>query len=136
MNMETLVMIIFACIVMGLVIFVNLFVWNEKRKMKKERKEYAGFYRDWKIYCERSKDAFAYKNTEIYPLRKEIKDLNEACFYAPKERIKEIEEKMEEKRQELFRKEELYTEMYSNLENQYEGLNNYIKKHNLKYYNY
>ena len=136
MKIETLVMIIFACIVMGFIIFINLFAWNDKRKMKKERKEYAGFYHDWEVYCERRDNAFAYRNAKIYPLRKEIKELNEACFYAPKERIKEIEEKMEEKRQELFRKEELYTEMYSNLKSQYEELNRYIEEHNLKYYNY
>lgn len=136
MNMKTLGMIIFACIIMGFVIFINLFALNDKRKMKKEKKEYAGFYNDWETYCERRDNAFTYRNTRIYPLREEIKILNEACLYVPKEQIKELEEKMEEKRQELFRREKLYIEMYGNLKNQYEELNNYIKEHNLKYYNY
>ena len=94
---DTIILIGFFGLVLFVATFTFFFILNEIRKGRKERKEHAGFYHDWKVYCERRDNAFSYRKVKIYPLRKEIKELNEACFYAPKERIKEIEEKMEEK---------------------------------------
>lgn len=38
MSLEALIMIIFTCAIIGFVIFINLFAWNDRREMKKERK--------------------------------------------------------------------------------------------------
>ena len=137
MSNEMIGLIAFAVFIGGIAFIVwldfTLLAWRDKRRDKKRRQEHPEFFLLYDDYDEKGTTACRFYNSEIAPLKRQVKAMLEEEPYWPQEVREQKMEELEEIRRKIYVCECASDELFRETEEARKKVADYVHSHNIKW---